>query len=291
MWRSLLFLSLALTGCRFTVEGSYGNGSLPVGSGGADDDGGLQETEPDLSTAPDLLPVDPCGVSGPAAEGSIGAVCAAGLSVTLDGDLTDWMTVPFTTVTKSNAAFSKGTWSGTPATDDANSSASFAVQWDQTYLYVAARVNDDVRGVFPASPNPAQDDSVQIFLDGDHARSDGAYSADDHQIIITADARSQDAQYGQQPHAVPAGVRYAVGKGPAQGYTVEVAVPWTVLGNSAAQSGRTIGLDFAVSDDDSTSVQAQTRLLVWKFLMPATGCKTSPACNTQIFGDLMLLGH
>jgi hypothetical protein len=292
MWRCVLLLSLVLSGCRFTVDGEYGS-NMPVGGGGPSpgdgDDGGV--VAPDLLPATDLMPVDPCGMSGPLVEGDAEGQCAVGTTVTIDGNLTDWMDATFTTLTKANAAFSKGTWSGTPAVDDANSSGSFAVKWDPTYLYIAARVNDDVRGVFPASPSAAQDDSVQIFLDGDHARTDGAFNADDHDLIITPDGRSQDAQYGQQPHALPTGVQFAVGQGPAQGYTVEVAVPFSALGNAAAQGGRTIGLDFAISDDDSTSVQVQARLLVWKFIMPATGCKTSPSCNTQIFGDLQLLGH
>jgi Carbohydrate family 9 binding domain-like len=300
MWRSVFVLALGLTGCQFAVLGIYDDGSPPgVGGGGvvrADGGSDLARPDepspplPDLSPGPDLAP-NACGTSAPAPSGSIGAGCIVPAVVKVDGALDDWSGQTFVDLTHTNAAFSKGTWSGVVATDDANSSGSFAVQWDPNYLYVAARIKDDVRGVFPSSPNYGQDDSVQIFLDGNHDRVDGAYNTDDHSIIITADGRGQDAQYGQQAHAVPAGVKLAVANASAAGYTVEVAIPWSVLGNAVAQGGRTIGFDFAISDDDSTSFQVQNRLLIWKFVMPTSGCTTSPTCNTQIFGNLQLLGR
>jgi hypothetical protein len=158
-------------------------------------------------------------------------------------------------------------------------------------LYFAARINDDIRGVHPSSTKMQLDDSVEIFFDGDHDRMSGTYNTDDHMFVITADGRSEDLVYGLAPQKLPASVVFAVGQGPSSGWTVEVQIPWSVLGSLPANGGRLIGFDLGIGDDDNVSTQMLTHSLFWKFVTPTSGCTTSPSCNTQIFGTVELLGH
>jgi hypothetical protein len=179
---------LLCAGCRFRV------GALP-GAGGGDDlavadvdlgTGDDLAAGDDLATTPDLTN-DPCANAPALGSGNVAAQCVIGNAPTIDGDLGDWPTSIFQPLTHSTPGVTTimGTWSGTPATDDANLSAHWAARWDLANLYIAVSVVDDTR----ETPNTVltQNDCIELFLDGKHDRTT-TYGADDWQLAYAANA-------------------------------------------------------------------------------------------------------
>ncbi|MDX2022053.1 MAG: sugar-binding protein [Deltaproteobacteria bacterium] len=113
--------------------------------------------------------------------------------------------------------------------------------WDSTGLYVGARVLDDT--LFVDSADPWQDDSIELYFDGDRNRST-TYDAFDRQYVIRLDATSLFERFGRTSN-----VAFATSRIPG-GYTVEVKVPWSELG-SIPFGNRLVGFDVAFNDDDN----------------------------------------
>ena len=96
----------------------------------------------------------------------------------IDSDLSDWDTSTFITVTPENGVFDLELGPDAHSDDVDNLSFRFAVANDDEYLYVACIVKDDVI-VLDTNPDPTakhckawKDDTVEIFIDGNHNRSD-----------------------------------------------------------------------------------------------------------------------
>ncbi|RAW01122.1 hypothetical protein DQQ10_11885 [Pseudochryseolinea flava] len=179
-------------------------------------------------------------------------------SVTVNGNLneTGW------DVTK---VFSKATV-GSP-----NNTASFGVLWDNTNLYIGARVLD--ANLFSDSSDPWEDDAVEIYIDANNNKL-GSYDGQDNQIIKNYNKSTVFTKVGIS------GLQHAWSS-IAGGYSIEMAIPWSQLGISSPAAGTTIGFDIGYDDDDNGG--SREHQAVWN------GSVNNYA-STAGFGSLVLSG-
>ena len=124
-----------------------------------------------------------------------------------------------------------------------NNSVTFDVVWDNTYLYIAANVTD--ANLFNDSPDRWDDDALEFFVDANNNKGT-VYDAYDRQFV----KRYMDPTIWEQGNKTT-GVLHAYAKTP-EGYAIEIAIPWTNLGESSSPSaGKLIGFDIANDDDDN----------------------------------------
>lgn len=274
--------------CRFGVPSSGVDGSEDLALPMAADD--LAVADAALPPPPDLS-VDPCGPALTPPAGVVAARCVIGDPPALDGDLGEWGALEYTlTHENAQAQSASNSWTGTPAVDDADSSAQFSVRWDLSYLYVAIHVTDDIRGVHPSAPNYATylDDAAELYVDGLHDRT-AAYGSDDHHYIVTADGQSQQYDPTSALGPVPAGAFAVKSDAVGNGYAVEYRVPWSILGTSTVANGRTVGFDVQIDDDDDATMQRLARYLIW-WNSASGGCGTPAECSSN-FGAAELVGR
>ncbi|MDF2927033.1 MAG: hypothetical protein K0R57_5947 [Paenibacillaceae bacterium] len=147
----------------------------------------------------------------------------------------------------------------------------FSTAWNEEYLYVGIRVidvhkvNDSSRGY--------EDDSVEIYIDGNNGRT-GTYGSDDHQITLGW----QDAELSVGRNIT--GLQYAQQDDP-DGYTVEFAIPWNGIGIDPPKTGTVIGFDIGNNDDDGTNNGYRQGQLMWHGNLDNWS-------NTSAFGSLLL---
>jgi hypothetical protein len=198
------------------------------------------------------------------------------VTITLDGDLGDWNGVEFIFV-----PHDKGTG---PAPDDADASLSFAAVADDDWLYVAIDIEDDT--ITSGESDDWQDDSVEIYVDANHARTE-TYEADDAQITIGAASIGRDVA---NPHVTGStgvadiGVQAAVVE-VAGGWIVEAAIPLNCdKWNIAPSAGMVIGFNVHFNDDDDGG--GRDHKLIWSDL----DTDDRSWQNTSRFADLTFIG-
>ena len=169
-----------------------------------------------------------------------------------------------------------GLWSNYPANNIghviqgtvANStylSSTWQATWDATNLYMLVTVKDDVL----VNTNQAQatiynDDGIEIYLDMGNLKPTSYTGTNLFEYVF----RWNDATVRELQHTATTGVKFAqTSQGitagcttncAAIGYTMEVAIPWTTLGLTAAPAvGALEGFDVAVNDDDTGTRNAK----------------------------------
>lgn len=156
---------------------------------------------------------------------------------------------------------------GTP-----NNTVTFGVLWDDTYLYVGAKVLDATL-ISDSAPYPWQDDAIEIYIDGDHDRGT-SYDSHDRQIVQGWNYPPNSPSIwvnGNQTSGILHAFATITG-----GYSVEVAIPWTNFGITPS-AGTVIGFDVA-NDDDDTGGLRQSQLM-W-------AGTANNWTDTSAFGDL-----
>jgi hypothetical protein len=202
--------------------------------------------------------------------------CQYPVTITLDGNLGDWAGVEFILV-----PHDKGT---AAAPDDADASLEFAAVADDDWLYVAIDVKDDT--IISGESDNWEDDSVEIYIDANHARTE-TYEDDDAQITIGAGSIGQAVDspiITGSSGAADIGTQAAV-VATAGGWIVEAAVPmncskWSL--NSAA--GNVIGFNVHFNDDDDNDTRDHK--LIWSDL----DVDDASWNNTTRFADLTFIG-
>ncbi|MFD0672403.1 sugar-binding protein [Cohnella sp. GCM10027633] len=128
--------------------------------------------------------------------------------------------------------------SGTP-----NNDVAFGTLWDEDYLYVAVKVTDG--SIVKDSDYAHLDDSVEIYIDGNHDKANTYDVAFDRQFAI----RMNDATLFEKSNRLTgASFAYATTD---DGYAVELAIPWSNFGVTEPAGDTTvIGFDIGVNDDD-----------------------------------------
>lgn len=144
--------------------------------------------------------------------------------------------------------------------------------WDENYVYVLTEVKDANLSV--ASANAYEQDTVEVFFDENNHKT-SSYESDDIQCRINyendktvTDGRSTDA-------FVSAAAKTA------DGYLVEVAIPYTI---GSFQAGQIVGFDVQINDD-GTGDGKRTGISNWNDL------SGQGYINTSGFGVLKLVGN
>ncbi|MET0343527.1 MAG: sugar-binding protein [Polyangiales bacterium] len=124
-------------------------------------------------------------------------------------------------------------------------SAIWEAGWSRLGLRVRVTVRDDV--IVSDSPWPWEDDSVEIYLDPDASAGETYDGRNDYQLVFRpGDGK---AYLGVRSARNTEGIRVATVSGGAARYSVEVFVPWKLLGVTPALP-QSIGIDVHVNDDD-----------------------------------------
>lgn len=119
-----------------------------------------------------------------------------------------------------------------PAFGSPNNVCDFNVAWDDEYLYVAAKVIDDV--IFTSNQTAHENDCVEIYYDGQNDKST-KYDANDKQLIFVAGTSGENY----------------ISKLTEDGYTLEVRIPFADM-KATAKNNALIGFDIDVVDNDAT---------------------------------------
>ncbi len=140
-------------------------------------------------------------------------------------------------------------------TNDADLSGTFKAGWDASNLYILAEVTDDIivndtdEG---GTEKTYEDDGVEVFIDigNDKATS---YGDDDFQYGFEADGSG----IREYKHSATVGVSMATTT-VTGGYVMEIAIPWTTLGETGA-AGQVLGfeINFIDHDDAGTTIDGK----------------------------------
>lgn len=178
----------------------------------------------------------------------------------IDANLGDWTGLP---LGFDAAAYRPENWSGL-----ADHSASFAVAWDATHLYLAVRITDEVHVQTQTGATLFRGDSLELLLDADLPGDfdSDALNADDVQLGLSpgSNRASPEAHlwFPASRAGRPAGVLLASQPDPAGpgGYLVEAAIPWAVLGVTPAAGSR-YGFVLSGSDNDTPGTAEQQSMI------------------------------
>jgi hypothetical protein len=202
--------------------------------------------------------------------------CQYPVTITLDGNLADWAGVEFILV-----PHDKGTG---PAPDDADASLEFAAVADDDWLYVVIDIKDDT--IISGESDNWEDDSVEIYIDANHARTE-TYEDDDAQITIGAASIGQPVAspvITGSSGAADIGTQAAVVT-TAGGWIVESAIPlicgkWSI----SPAAGNVIGFNVHFNDDDDNG--GRDHKLIWSDLDVDDASWNNPTR----FADLTFIG-
>lgn len=159
-----------------------------------------------------------------------------------------------------------------------DNTAKFGVLWDSYYLYVGVKVLDDnlyndSRLLLPLySGELFDDDCVAIFIDGDHSRDTNS-NYDEHDRFFLKGWKN-DGLDGYNAK----GVLHGWATTP-DGYSIEMAIPWTNLGITPTAGKPPIGFSVGYNDDDNGGVHEGS--VVWQGT-------ANNWTNTSALGDIVL---
>lgn len=180
---------------------------------------------------------------------------------TIDGNLSEWGSLPNAI---NQVVFGPRNWVN--ANDN---SATYAVAWDANKLYLAAYVKDDVFVQNQSGEQLFRGDSLELLFDTNLAADSHVTTADadDYQLGISPGGLTNGNNPAPQAYlwlptarrGTPAGVTVASSK-VGDGYMVEAAIPWSLLGASP-YSGARYGFALSTSDNDVAGQALQQTLL------------------------------
>lgn len=127
---------------------------------------------------------------------------------------------------------------------DADLSATAWVMWDESGLHVLVDVVDDA--IHTEHNDVWQRDGVEIYVDGDDAKTAQAYDQNDAQFALPLNGTQLTGRRGRD--GMDEGVLFASAD-TEDGYIVEMTIPWTSVQTSASEGVR-IGFEVQVNDDD-----------------------------------------
>lgn len=157
-----------------------------------------------------------------------------------------------------------------------NLSGTVKAVWDDTYIYLLAQINDDVKK--NDSANYYEDDGIEYYFDGDNGKT-ATYNGDDVQYSF---GWNDNNIVGNSPTSIPATDIVSVMTDTDTGYIVETRIPWANF-SVIAVDGKLVGYDFMINDDDDANAGRDGKVS-WN----ATA--DSAYQNTSVFGTIQLVG-
>ncbi|TPN84649.1 sugar-binding protein [Aquimarina algicola] len=204
-----------------------------------------------------------CNCKGTTINQSEQEICNLNMGITIDGSDSDW----------SQNSYSLSNKILGNVTSDDDLSAKFKAQWDSEYLYILVDVSDDI--LKNDSEKPHQDDSVEIYIDGDNSKN-SSYDQNDHQLVF--EYNNQTVYHYPKNQQNPTGITFAQTTTDS-GYMIETKIAWSFIGIDPSINNK-LGLDIHINDDDNggdrdrkTSWNAKNDI-AWK--------------DTSVFGSLKL---
>jgi len=183
------------------------------------------------------------------------------ITPTIDGNLSEWGTLPNAI---NQMVYGPQNWIGA-----GDNSATYSMGWDANKLYLAAYVKDDVFVQNQTGESIFKGDSLELLFDTNLAADSHSVLAnsDDYQLGISPGGLTSGNNPAPQaylwlptPHkGVPAGVTVASSK-VGDGYAVEAAIPWNLVGASP-YAGARYGFALSTSDNDAQNAAVQQTLV------------------------------
>lgn len=179
--------------------------------------------------------------------------------VKVDGDLSEWSKLsPLTLdgpewLLPTRDAARRGEWAGPQ-----DLSARVNLAWDEKYLYLAARVRDDVHLQTQSDDKIWMNDCLQLALDtlNDALPQDltaPGYDANDYNLAVALTPNGPQAytfvERGSSANAGPRTFPLAI-KRQGDETCYELAVPWELLRPAQPTAGKTLAFSFALFDVD-----------------------------------------
>lgn len=167
----------------------------------------------------------------------------------VDGKLGEWPREQPPIVIDSSIVPARG-WGGPKPESDADLSAEVRMCWDARFLYLSARVSDDeLRAKNNAEKwqSPYEHDGLVVNVAAPHWLAESSRATGPGQLLVSLGLNY--CSPGAQPRELPGEGQY-VAKQTAQGYLLEVALPFSVLGWSPAQVGDRFPLGLILVDHD-----------------------------------------
>ena len=158
----------------------------------------------------------------------------------IDGNLADWPLLGGLVLNTDTAFSYNGAFSSY-----ADGSTTCWSQWNDVTLFVACDTLDDV--LIADSTNIWLDDTIELAFDGrnDNIRFCGTvFCPDDHLYELRVDGAVRDNDLPIHPGVIGAVVQRQ------GGYRLEIAIPWTEFDAGAFTSGKVMGFNLGLIDDD-----------------------------------------
>lgn len=176
---------------------------------------------------------------------------------TIDGDLNEWKATSYGI---RSVVWGRENWSG-----EADCSGIAMIGWDQSNLYLAVQVRDDVYTQPASGAYLYLGDSLEILFDTNLEAdfTDKQLSSDDYQLGISAGSPlgNRTEAYLWFPRAKEGSYAVEVGtRAAGDGYQVEARIPWTVF-NFTPVAGKDYGFALTISDDDLMGVADQQTMV------------------------------
>ena len=142
-------------------------------------------------------------------------------------------------------------------------SANWQATWDANNLYVLVVVKDDVL-VNTNQPQATlyDDDGIEVYIDMGNTKTTSygsnqfrySFRWNDPTVYELQHSATTGVKLGQTSQGLAQGCTTSCA---AQGYTMEISIPWSTLGASAPAIGNLEGFDVAVNDDDDGTRDAK----------------------------------
>lgn len=165
------------------------------------------------------------------------------LTPTIDGNLADWPVQGGIFLNSANASWA---WGPEPFQGDGDGSLTCWSQWNESTLYLACAVRDDVL-IADSGIETWLDDTVELAFDGqnDDVSFCGAdFCPDDHRYELRIDGTVMDNTLPPNP-PVTAAVAATDG-----GYNIEIAIASSNLTADTFVAGQRLGFNLGLTDDD-----------------------------------------
>jgi len=186
----------------------------------------------------------------------------------VDGQLEEWADVPGVMLLNRRE---QATWGSARWKSASDLSAKVWIAWRQDMLYLAADVTDDTLRQTLRGAGIWKGDCIQLFLDlaPDEEPGRTHLGKGQFQIVFSPGnfQRTGDSLADCPPEAYcvkPAGLALkgavVAAQKTARGYTLEAAIPWSLLGVARPAAGLPVNIEVAVFDTDGTEARPEKLL-------------------------------
>lgn len=179
-------------------------------------------------------------------------------NIKVDGDLSDWGDLPYVVDSPGSVVLRRDEWQGA-----GDSSFRFGIRADDSHLYLAVRLTDDIL-VFNPERSLYDRDSVEVWIDtrpSSASESNERWDLSNPPFVrIAASVSASDSMMLEKGEGLTGAVPFAARKGES-GFDVELAIPASVLKEAAGGEWERIRLNLGQYDRD---LSGRTKSIWWR---------------------------